>query len=135
MDCCKNGDWPHITQTCFRRLSCKLERRQHVFRQRSHLILPVYCSPNIIDAHSPQGVQMFRCTSEIRQRTLQQRLSLDVPARFNPPKAKTVVRHWETCHASHRHASLEARLLRWSGGNTCLARDLTLFFLCSAHRT
>ena len=42
----------HISHThVFGGFSCKLERRQHVFRQRSHLILLVYCTPNIKDTH------------------------------------------------------------------------------------
>ena len=77
--------------------SCKLERRQHVFRQRSHLILPVYLhtehkrhtltsKQNHSILHL-EGMQKFRCMSEIWHHKLQQRSSLDVPPRFKPLKA------------------------------------------------
>ena len=100
-----------------------------------HQALFFLCTPNKKNTHDERNrsaMQHFTYTlkgfrsSDARlnlESHASAKTSLDVPPRLNPLKAKTV--RMETGHTSHRRV-FGGSVVSWSGGNTCLARDLTL---------
>ena len=141
---CDTGDLPRVAQPFLRRLRCMSERRQHVSRQTSGLVLPLHCTPNKKNTHDERNISaMQHITYTLKgvrssdaclnlESHASAKTSLDVPPNLSSLKAKTVT--LETGHTSHRHV-FGGSVVSWSGSNTCFARDLTLFFLCTAHRT
>ena len=110
---CDTGDLPRVAQPLLRRLSYTSERRQHVSRQTSGLVLPLHSTPNKKNTHDERNkcaMQHFTYTlkgfrsSDARlnlESHASAKTSLDVPPRLNPLKAKTV--RMGACHTSHRH--------------------------------
>ena len=114
--------------TSHRRLRCKLERRQRVCSPEispySCCVLHTERKRHTLTSKQNQpilhleGMQKFRCMSEIWHHKLQQRSSLDVPPRFKPLKAtncgtgdlQNVTQPVFGCPVTRR-----------SGGNKCLA--------------
>ena len=139
------GDLPRVAQPLLPRLSYMSEHRQHVSRQTSSRLLHLHCTPNIKNTHDERNISAMQhityTLKGVRSSDACQNLeshasaktSLDVPPNLSSLESKNC-KTLETCHTSHRHV-FGGSVVSCSGGNTCFAKDLTLFFLCTAHRT